>query len=126
MQITETFYPKTRNEWREWLKNYHDKKTEIWLIYFKKKTGKLTLLYQDAIDEALCFGWIDGIEKGIDDQRFAQRFTPRRKVSNWTEGNINRYKLLLEQGLTTKAGQDAFENKVNVTVSRKMAQGKRS
>ena len=95
--ITETFYPKNRGEWRNWLSQHHATKKEIWLVYYKKHTGKLTVTYQDAVLEALCFGWIDGIEKRIDDERFAGRFTPRRPKSNWTETNVGKYKMLVER-----------------------------
>ena len=108
IQITETYYPKTRQEWRHWLSKNHDVKAEIWLMYFKKSTGKPSISYQDAVDEALCFGWIDGIDKSIDQERYAQRFTPRREKSNWSQNNIEKYNKLLEQGLVTKAGKDAF------------------
>ena len=109
--ITQTIYPKIRSDWRNWLLKNHDKKDEIWVIYFKKFTGKPTLLYQDAVDEALCFGWIDGVEKSLDKQRYAQRFTPRTKKSNWTEGNIKRYEMLAKMGLVTKKGEETFKNR---------------
>lgn len=109
MTITETFYPKTAALWRRWLTRNHDKKKEIWVIFYKKHTGKQTLSLQHAIDEALCFGWIDSIEKGIDKRRFALRFTPRRNKSAWSPTNITRYKSLLAQGLITNAGKEAFQ-----------------
>lgn len=112
VNITETFYPKIRSEWRKWLSRNHGRKSEIWIVYYKKHTCKPTVSYQDAVDEALCFGWIDGIEKGIDTERFTQRFTPRREKSHWTEGNIGRYKMLVKQGLITEAGKEAFESNV--------------
>lgn len=111
VEITKTFTPKSRKEWREWLTKNHDKTTEIWLVYYKKHTGKPTIKYEEAVEEALCFGWIDGIEKRIDEERYAQRFTPRRKNSNWSESNIARYKKLVKQGLMTKAGKKAFPQK---------------
>ena len=109
--ITETFYPKNRGEWRNWLSQHHATKKEIWLVYYKKHTGKLTVTYQDAVLEALCFGWIDGIEKRIDDEQYAGRFSPRRPKSSWTETNIGKYKKLLKEGFMTKAGTRAFEDK---------------
>lgn len=114
VEITETFYPKSRGEWRKWLSDhYHTKNTkkEIWLVYYKKHTGKPTVSYPDAVLEALCFGWIDGIEKRIDDERFAGRFTPRRPKSSWTETNIGKYNMLVEKGLMTEAGTKAFEDR---------------
>lgn len=111
MDITRTFYPKTPNQWRVWLDKHHDKKKEIWVIFFKKHTGKQTLAYQDAVDEALCFGWIDGMEKRMDDERYALRFTPRLAKSNWSETNVKRYKVLSAKGRMTESGKLAFEQK---------------
>ena len=109
--ITQTIYPTTISEWRNWLLKNHNKRSEIWVIFFKKSTGKPTLLYQDAVDEALCFGWIDGVEKSLDKERYAQRFTPRTKKSSWTENNIKRYKMLLGMGVMAKAGKETFKNR---------------
>jgi uncharacterized protein YdeI (YjbR/CyaY-like superfamily) len=110
--ITETFYPKTRSEWRRWLQKFHDKKSEIWVVYFKKVTGKPTITYEEAVLEALCFGWIDGIEKGINSESFAGRFTPRKANSNWSESNIKRYQALVKQNLMTEAGKKAFDSHI--------------
>ncbi len=111
VEITETFYPKVRKEWRTWLeKNYRGKK-EIWVIFYKKATGKQTLSYHDVVDEALCFGWIDGMEKRLDEERYVLRFTPRAKRSNWSETNVKRFNLLHKAGLVNKAGEDAFAAK---------------
>lgn len=106
--ITETFYPKTRAQWRRWLEKNHAKKSEIWLMRYKKATGKPTVNYQDSVDEALCFGWIDGVEKSVDEERYAQRFTPRRPKSHWSEINVGRYHMLEKEGLMTEAGRGAF------------------
>lgn len=124
MQITETFYPKNRGKWRDWLSKHHDQKKEIWVIYYKKHTGKPTVPYQDAVEEALCFGWtrlasaseresrrVDGIEKRIDEERYTGRFSPRRPKSSWTETNVGRYKMLVEQGLMTEVGTSVFEDR---------------
>lgn len=116
IEITDKFYPKIRADWRKWLTKNHYLKKEIWIVYYKKHTKKPTIAYQDAVDEALCFGWIDGIDKRIDDERYAQRFTPRAKKSSWSEGNVKRYAMLLKQGLMTKAGKKAFENKSKVYI----------
>ena len=71
-----------RQDWRLWLGENHDKENEIWLIYYKKHTGKARVPYNDAVEEALCFGWIDSIVKTIDDERYMQKFTPRKDKSN--------------------------------------------
>ncbi len=109
MQITKIFYPQSRPDWRYWLEQNHLKEKEIWLGTYKKSSGKQTLLYQDAVDEALCFGWIDSIEKGIDEDRYALRFSPRRPKSNWTITNIKRFKELSSLGLVSEFGRKVFD-----------------
>jgi len=104
MQITKTLYIKNRDEWRQWLSENHATAKEIWLISYSKDSGKRSILYLHAVEEALCFGWIDGIAKKIDDERLAQRFTPRRPKSNWTELNKERAKRLIQSGKMTEAG----------------------
>lgn len=104
MQITETLYVATRDEWRAWLAENHATKKEIWLISYSKNSNKPSILYLHAVEEALCFGWIDGIAKKIDSERSAQRFTPRRLKSNWTELNKERAKRLIQNGKMTEAG----------------------
>lgn len=93
-----------RDEWRAWLAKNHGRETEIWLVYDKKATGRPRVSYADAVEEALCFGWIDGIAKPIDEERYAQRFTPRREKSNWSEINRRRFAQLVEAGQMTAAG----------------------
>jgi uncharacterized protein YdeI (YjbR/CyaY-like superfamily) len=79
-------------------------KREIWLVSYRKSTGKPSLRYVDAVEEALCFGWIDGLEKTIDSERYALRFSPRRPKSNWTETNKERARRLIAEGRMTEAG----------------------
>ena len=102
-----TFYPKTRAQWRRWLEKNHARADEVWLVYYKKSSGKPRISYDDAVEEALCFGWIDGLQRGIDDERFAQRFTPRRKGSSWSEPNKQRLRRLIAAGQVTPAGLEA-------------------
>jgi len=97
-------YVKTRNEWREWLNQNHDKSSGIWLVFYKKQTGKPTLEYDDAVEEALCFGWIDSIIKKIDDEKYVRKVTPRKAVSRWSELNKKRITNLTKQGLMTDVG----------------------
>jgi hypothetical protein len=80
----------------------------VWIIYPKKHTGKLRIPYYDAVDEALCFGWIDSTAKRIDDDYYCQRFSPRRKKSYWSATNAARYRRLLKEGLVTEAGKRVF------------------
>lgn len=102
--ITETLYVADRHAWREWLAAHHANKSEIWLIYPSKGTNRSRIPYLHAVEEAICFGWIDGIEKRMDSGNTAQRFTPRRPKSNWTELNKKRARRLIAVGLMTEAG----------------------
>lgn len=107
--IIETFYPKNQQEWREWLQENHNTKQSIWLIYYKKKSNIPTVIYSDAVDEALCFGWIDSKSKPLDDEKFMQFFSKRKANSVWSRVNKEKVERLTEQGLMTKAGFDSIE-----------------
>ena len=104
MEIGDTVYAATREQWRQWLEANHAKLQQIWLVFYKKHSGKPSVSYDEAVEEALCFGWIDGITKRIDEDRYAQRYTPRRPRSNWSEPNIQRVRALIEAGKMTDAG----------------------
>jgi acetylornithine deacetylase/succinyl-diaminopimelate desuccinylase-like protein/uncharacterized protein YdeI (YjbR/CyaY-like superfamily) len=104
MEITETVYIPTRKGWRAWLARHHKTKTQIWFTYYKKASGKQTVAYAEAVEEALCYGWIDGLVKTIDSERWVQRFTPRKKGSNWSGPNLERVRRLTESGQMTPAG----------------------
>ncbi len=104
-----TRYFKDRREWRSWLEENGKKSDEIWLLYYKKTSGKQRIEYEDAVREALCFGWIDSTVKKIDEERYAQRFTPRKPGSLWSASNVNRVKKLIEEGRMTPAGLEAFK-----------------
>jgi uncharacterized protein YdeI (YjbR/CyaY-like superfamily) len=97
-------YFKTPKEWRAWLHSNHDKETELWLIFYKKYTKKPTIDYETAVEEALCFGWIDSIIKKIDESAFARKFTPRKNNSNWSPSNKKRVERLIISGRMTNAG----------------------
>ncbi|MBI4097898.1 MAG: hypothetical protein HY426_02555 [Candidatus Levybacteria bacterium] len=88
-----TLYVRNRKQWRTWLEKNHDKEKEIWLVYYKKSSGKPSISYNDAVEEALCFGWIDSIEKSLDSDRFAGRYTPRKPKSNWSLSNRARARI---------------------------------
>ena len=105
MEIGETIYVTTGEEFRKWLLKNHQTKKEIWLIQYKKATKKPSINYVEAVEEALCFGWIDGLEKSIDAERYALRFSPRRPKSNWTETNKERSRKLIAEGKMTEAGR---------------------
>jgi uncharacterized protein YdeI (YjbR/CyaY-like superfamily) len=97
MQITKTLYIKTRNEWRIWLKKNYKTEKEIWLVFQNKSSGKLGITYEDAVEEALCFGWIDSIVKKIEEHSRVQRFTPRNPKSSYSQLNKERLKRLLRK-----------------------------
>jgi uncharacterized protein YdeI (YjbR/CyaY-like superfamily) len=105
MEITVTFYAEDRAAWREWLAANHSTKREIWLVYYKKSSEKPSIAYSDAVEEALCFGWIDGMVKSLNAESTAQRFTPRRPKSNWSELNKERARKLIANGSMTEAGR---------------------
>jgi len=97
-------YVTRREEWRAWLKKNHDTAKEIWLIYYKKHTGKPRIPYDDAVEEALCYGWIDSTVKRLDDEKYMQKYTPRKSKSVWSELNKARAKKMIKQGRMTEAG----------------------
>lgn len=103
-KVTETLQPRDRREWREWLENNHDRASGVWLIYYKRSSGKQTLTYEEAVQEALSYGWIDGQAMRLDEERYKQRFSPRRKGSTWARSNKQRVAKLIEQGLMAPAG----------------------
>ena len=104
MEIGETLAAKTRGEWRRWLARHHADRKEIWLVYNKKASGKAGVRYEESVEEALCYGWIDGLTKRIDEMTYTTRFTPRRAGSNWSESNVTRVALLLKDGRMTEPG----------------------
>ena len=108
MEIGETIYVTTSDEFRKWLIQNHQTKKEIWLIQYKKATKKPSINYVEAVEEALCFGWIDGLEKGMDAERYALRFSPRRPKSNWTNTNKERARKMIAEGRMTQAGRAAL------------------
>lgn len=101
---------------RKWLEEHHDSEDELWIKYWKKASGKKGMVYKEALDEALCFGWIDGQVQSIDEHSYKQRWTPRRKGSIWSNVNVAKVKALIEAGRMTKAGLAAFEARERVGV----------
>ena len=102
---------KTQAEFRAWLEKNHVAKDELWVGFHKKASGKPTITWPEAVDVALCFGWIDGVRKRVDETSYTNRFTPRRPRSNWSAVNIARVKELKKLGLMTPAGLAAFERR---------------
>jgi len=109
MEISRTLYVSNRRDWRKWLEENYNTQNEVWLIYYKKHSGKDRIPYDDAVEEALCFGWIDSIIKKIDDERFAQKFTPRKNNNKWSELNIKRMKKMIKEEKMTDAGLNKFD-----------------
>ncbi len=101
-------YLKDRKQWRAWLEKNGQRAPDIWLIYPKKDSGKVRIPYDDAVEEALCFGWIDGTTGKLDANRYVQRFTPRRPTSRWSAINIRRARKLIAAGKMTATGLEAF------------------
>lgn len=104
MEIGETLDVKSSSQFRNWLSKNHSHKKEIWLIQYKKSSGRPSIDYIEAVEEAICFGWIDNIEKSIDSERYATRFSPRKPKSNWTQTNKERARKLIATGRMTDAG----------------------
>jgi uncharacterized protein YdeI (YjbR/CyaY-like superfamily) len=99
---------KTPPDFRKWLAAHHDSETELWVGFYKKDSGKASITWPQSVDEALCFGWIDGIRKNIDEVSYKIRFTPRKQRSTWSAVNIKRVAELSEHGLMHLAGLKAF------------------
>lgn len=105
-----TLYLSDRKKWRAWLRQHYKTEKEIWLVYYKKGSGKPRIEYNDAVEEALCFGWIDSIVRSIDDQKFAQRFSPRKPKSKYSPANKERLRSLLKKKKVIKAVRDSLED----------------
>jgi uncharacterized protein YdeI (YjbR/CyaY-like superfamily) len=108
LDIGETLYVSKRADWRKWLRAHYKSKNEIWLVYYKKDSGKPRIAYNDAVEEALCFGWIDSTVKKIDDERFAQRFSPRKPGAKISPANKERLRSLLGKGKVIKEVREAL------------------
>ena len=103
------YTPKSRKQWREWLAKNHAVTAEVWLVFYKKHTGRPCLSYDEAVEEALCFGWIDSLVKRLGEDRYARKFTPRVDSSKWSAANLERMKRLVESGRMTEIGLAKFD-----------------
>ena len=106
--MTDGIYFFSPQEFRAWLEEHHGSAAEVWIGYWKKHTGKPSLTWSQAVDEALCFGWIDGVLRRVDEERHVQRFTPRKPTSNWSAVNIAKVAQLRGEGRMRPAGEAAF------------------
>jgi uncharacterized protein YdeI (YjbR/CyaY-like superfamily) len=118
MKLGKTLYVNNRKKWHSWLSKHHNIESEIWLIYYRKKTGKPRISYDDAVMEALCYGWIDSIIKKIDDECFAQRFSPRKPKSQLSQMNKERIRELIKEKKMTKWGIKAIEHVFNAKIDK--------
>lgn len=109
---------RTPSAFRKWLATHHQKHVELWVGFYKVTSGLASITWPQSVDEALCFGWIDGVRKSIDDRSYMIRFTPRRSTSIWSAKNIQRFAELKAQGLIHPAGQEAFD-KIQETHTRR-------
>lgn len=105
----EKVYPATRQEWRQWLSENHEVKQAVWLIYFKKNSSKPSFPWSEAVDEALCFGWIDSVRKSIDHETFIQFFSKRKPKSVWSKINKEKVQRLIDEGQMSQAGYLTIE-----------------
>jgi uncharacterized protein YdeI (YjbR/CyaY-like superfamily) len=108
--MTPIFFP-TKIDFRRWLEENHEKETELIVGFYKVGTGKPSMTWSEAVDEALCFGWIDGVRRSIDAESYTNRFTPRKPKSNWSAVNIKKVEELTAKGLMKPAGIAAFEKR---------------
>src|SRR5215217_6747928 len=106
----ETFCPASKEEWRQWLEAHHRSSQAVWLVQYKKKAGKATITWSEAVDEALCFGWIDSIRKSVDSETFIQFFGPRKPNNSvWSAINKEKVERLITEGLMTPLGHASIE-----------------
>ena len=105
----ETYCPSSRADWRKWLAENHQSKSSVWLMYYKAATNIPSLSWSEAVDEALCFGWIDSTKKSIDSKRYKQYFTRRKPNSNWSKVNKEKVARLIQSGQMTPAGLASIE-----------------
>ncbi len=103
-----TFYPHNLAEWHAWLVENHQSCAEVWLIYYKVGSGKPGLSYEESVEEALCFGWVDSLIKARDAESHLRKFTPRKPGSRWSEVNVRRAQKMVEEGRMTPVGQALF------------------
>ncbi len=104
MKIENTLYVSNREDWRAWLEGNYAGEKEVWLVFYKKPSTNPNIPYDDAVEEALCFGWIDSIIQKIDDESYVRKFTPRINNANWSPSNIQRVEKMIREGRMTEAG----------------------
>ena len=113
MDIGKILYVTDRKQWRWWLSKNHKVASDIWLVYYKKESGKRRIPYNDAVEEALCYGWIDSINKPRDTESWVQRFSPRREKSHLSETNKERVRRLIKAGKMTRFGLERIQHDID-------------
>jgi len=113
MEISQTLYITNRKDWRDWLKQNYKTEKGIWLVYPRKATGKPRIEYNDAVEEALCFGWIDSLVKKLDDDHIVQRFTPRKPKAKYSQANIERLRDLVAKKKVIKEVMESLGDILN-------------
>ncbi len=111
LEVTDPQFFSTPAEWSDWLRRNHDKASEVWVGYYRKASGVASMTWSESVDEALCWGWIDGICKKLDAIRYVHRFTPRRPKSIWSKINLAKVADLEAQGRMEAPGRAAFERR---------------
>jgi uncharacterized protein YdeI (YjbR/CyaY-like superfamily) len=106
----ETVFAADRADWRRWLEKNGARRQEIWLVFYKKASGKQAVSYDQAVEEALCFGWVDGLKKKLDEECYAFRFTPRKPKSAWSKSNLERVDRMIAEGKMTPAGLKVYHS----------------
>lgn len=113
MDITHTLYVTSRKDWRNWLKTNYKTQKEVWLVYPRKETGKPRIGYNDAVEEALCFGWIDSLQKKLDEDHTVQRFSPRKPRAKYSQANIERLRYLVARKKVIKEVAETLDDVLN-------------
>ena len=126
MRDEQPIFFETSARFRAWLKKHHASRSEQWVGFYRKQSGKRSISWPESVDQALCFGWIDGIRKTIDADSYKIRFTPRRAGSNWSALNTRRVTMLIRQGLVESAGLAAFRNRTSSKTRQHSYENRRS
>lgn len=111
--LSKPIFLATPEKFRVWLSKHHAGETELWVGYYRKDSGRASMTWPESVDEALCVGWIDGIRKGIDEESYMIRFTPRKATSNWSAVNIGRVAVLTKEGRMQSSGLEAFRKRAD-------------
>lgn len=120
--LQQTFHPSDRLAWRHWLEENHESAREIWLVYDKVHTGRSCISYEESVEEALCFGWIDSLIQKIDEEHFARKFTPRRPGSAWSNTNKRRVVKIITEGRMTSFGLAKIDYSLDDPIPAKVTQ----